>query len=229
MPHAPLIQIVDRLQSHYGAPTRQEPEGPFEMVLWEIVAYLADDATRTRAFRALKSKTDCDAQHILDTPLVELQHITRMGGSIAWADRAERLYKAAHLALAEFEGDLTSVLRMPLPKAKRALMKFPMTGEPGAEKILLLCGAQAVLALDSNGLRAMQRLGFGAEHKSYNVAYRLVREAVLEDGDYDFEFLQRAHKLLRQHGQSLCKTNHPACSACPLKRLCPFPGKELVQ
>ena len=35
----------------------------------------------------------------------ELHHITRMGGSIAWADRAERLYTAAHLALAEFEGD----------------------------------------------------------------------------------------------------------------------------
>ena len=38
MPHAPLIQIVDRLQSHYGTPPGGEPEGPFEMVLWEIVA-----------------------------------------------------------------------------------------------------------------------------------------------------------------------------------------------
>jgi endonuclease-3 len=226
MPHASLIQIVDRLQSHYGAPPGGEPEGPFEMVLWEIVAYLADDATRTRAFRALKAKTGCDPQRILDTPLVDLQHITRMGGSIAWADRAERLYTAAHLVLAEFEGDLSNVLRMPLPKAKRALMKFPMTGEPGAEKILLLCSAQDVLALDSNGLRVMQRLGFGAENKSYSVAYRLVREAVLEDGDYSLEFLQRAHKLLRLHGQSLCKAAHPACSACPLDRVCPFPGKR---
>lgn len=226
MPHAPLIQIVDRLQSHYGPPPVEEPQDPFEMVLWEIVAYLADDATRTRAFRALKTKTDCDPQRILDTPLVDLQHITRMGGSIAWADRAERLYTAAHLVLAEFQGDLDTVLRMPLPKAKRALMKFPMTGEPGAEKILLLCGAQAVLALDSNGLRVMQRLGFGAENKSYSVAYRLVREDVLEDGDHDLGFLQRAHKLLRLHGQSLCKATRPSCSACPLDRVCPFPDKR---
>jgi endonuclease III len=226
MPHAPLIQIVDRLQSHYGLPPGEQLEGPFEMVLWEIVAYLADDATRTRAFRALKAKTDCDPQRILDTPLVDLQQITRMGGSIGWADRAERLYIAAQLVFAEFHGDLNTVLRMPLPKAKRALMKFPMTGEPGAEKILLLCGAQAVLALDSNGLRVMQRLGFGAENKSYNVAYRLVREAVLEDGNHDLELLQRAHKLLRLHGRRLCKAAKPSCSACPLDRVCPFPGKR---
>ncbi len=228
MPHAPLIQIVDLLQSHYGVPPREEPEGPLEMVLWEIVAYLADDTTRTRAFRALKAKTDCDPQRILETPLVELERITRMGGSIASADRAERLYAAAHLVLAEFEGDLTIVLRMPLPKAKRALMKFPMTGEPGAEKVLLLCGAQAVLALESNGLRVMQRLGFGAEHKSYSVAYRLVREAVLEDGDRDIEFLQRAHKLLRLHGQRTCKITRPLCLACPLNRICPSAQERLT-
>jgi endonuclease III len=226
MPHAPLIQIVTLLQSHYGAPPGLEPKGPFEMVLWEIVAYLADDATRTRAFRALKTTTDCDPRRILDTPLVDLEHITRMGGSIAWADRAERLHTAARLVLAEFDGDLASVLPMPLPKAKRALMKFPMTGEPGAEKILLLCGAQAVLALDSNGLRVMQRLGFGVENKSYSVAYRQVREAVLEEGDHALEFLQRGHKLLRLHGQSLCKATHPKCLACPLNRLCLFPGKH---
>ena len=229
MLHAPLIQIVERLQKHYGAPPREEPDGPFEMVLWEIVAYLKDDETRARAFRALKAKTACDPQRILDTPLAELQEITRMGGSIAWAERAERLYATAHLALAEFEGDLSRLLHMSPPKAKRELMKFHGTGEPGAEKILLLCGAQAVLALDSNGLRVMQRLGFGAEHKSYSVAYRLVRESVLEEGDLKLEFLQRAHKLLRQHGQSLCKTNHPACAACPLKRLCPFPNKESLR
>lgn len=228
MPHAPLIQIVDRLQSHYGAPTREEPEGPFEMVLWEMVAYLADDATRTQAFRALKAKTECDPRRILDAPLEELEHITRMGGSIACADRAERLRTAAHLVLTEFEGNLTGVLRMPLPKAKRALMKFPMTGEPGAEKILLLCGAQAVLALDSNGLRVMQRLGFGAENKSYSVAYRLVREGVLEDGDHDIEFLQRAHKLLRLHGQRICKITRPLCLACPLNRICPSAQARLT-
>ena len=228
MPHAPLLQIVNRLQSQYGAPPREEPEGPLEMVLWEIVAYLADDATRTRAFRALKAKTACDPQRILDTPLADLQHITRMGGSIAWADRAERLYTAAWLVLAEFDGDLASVLRMPPPKAKRALMKFPMTGEPGAEKILLLCGAQRVLAFDSNGLRVMQRLGFGAENKSYSVGYRQVREAVLEDGDHDIEFLQRAHKLLRMHGQGTCKITRPLCLACPLNRICPSAQSRLT-
>ena len=226
MPQAALIQIVNRLQKHYGPPPPDEPEGPFEMVLWEIVAYLADDATRTLAFRALKRRTDCDPQRILDTPLAELQLITRLGGAIASADRAERLYTAARLALEEFEGDLSRVLRMPLPKAKRALMKFPMIGEPGAEKILLLTGAQAILALDSNGLRVMLRLGYGVENKSYTASYRSVRQDVLADSDYGIEFLQPAHKLLRIHGQRACKTTGPECPACPLRTRCAYPAKH---
>ena len=34
-------------------------------------------------------------------------------------------------------------------------------GEPGAEKVLLFSGSAPVLALDSNALRVLLRLGFG--------------------------------------------------------------------
>jgi endonuclease-3 len=62
---------------------------------------------------------------------------------------------------------LKSVLKLPLPKAKKALQKFPGIGEPGAEKILLFTRTHPLMALESNGLRVLVRLGFGAEHKNY--------------------------------------------------------------
>jgi hypothetical protein len=82
-----------------------------------------------------------------------------MGGSIAAAQRAERLLLAAQLTLDQFGGDLDGVLELPPHKAKKLLMQFPMTGEPGAEKILMFSGALGVLALESNGLRVLVRLG----------------------------------------------------------------------
>jgi len=226
MPHTSLTAIIGRLERHYGPPRREPPAGPFEMILWEIVAYLTDDCTRRAAFLALKTKTDCDPRRILATPLAELEKITRLGGAIASGERAGRLHLAARQVLEDFGGDLAATLRLPLPKAKKALMKFPMTGEPGAEKILLLCGAHPVLALDSNGLRVLQRLGFGQPQKSYAAAYRAVREAVLDEPATEIGFLQDAHLFLRIHGQRVCTRTRPACPDCPLTSLCPFPGKS---
>ncbi|MGO9241184.1 MAG: endonuclease III domain-containing protein [Bryobacteraceae bacterium] len=225
MPHASLFQIVERLERHYGPPRREPPANPFEMLLWEMVAYLTDDDTRRAAFVQLTAKTGCEPRRILETPLAELERITRLGGSMAPGERAERMQKVARIALEEWGGDLAGVLRLPAPKAKKALMKFPGTGEPGAEKILLLTGTQAVLALDSNGLRVMQRLGFGQPQKGYAAEYRSVREDVLEEPAQDIGFFQSAHRLLRVHGQRLCTRNRPACASCPLASLCPFPGK----
>jgi endonuclease-3 len=159
---------------------------------------------------------------ILAAPKKLLCEITRMGGSIAAEERAERLQAAAQLTVDQFGGDLASVLKLPPQKAKKLLMQFPMTGEPGAEKILMFSDALGVLALESNGLRVLVRLGFGEERKSYSATYKSVREVTLEELPADYKLLTKAHLLLRQHGQRLCLRNGPVCHACPVRSDCPF-------
>jgi len=117
---------------------------------------------------------------------------------------------------------LSAVLRLPIPQAKKALKKFPGIGDPGAEKILLFAGVLPVLALESNGLRVLSRLGFGREEKNYSTTYRSVQTAVSEGLPADCEWLTRAHQLLRQHGKELCKTTKPKCEACPLRKSCRY-------
>src|SRR5437016_14633159 len=111
----------------------------------------------------------------------------------------------------EFDGDLNPALKLPLPKAKQALRKFPSIGEPSAETILLFTRSYPLLGLESNGLRVLLRLGFGEEKKNYSAAYRSVQEAIREQLDEDYGWLIDAHFLLRQHGKELCKTNRPMC------------------
>jgi endonuclease-3 len=122
--------------------------------------------------------------------------------------------------LNEFGGDLSAACKLPLPKAIKALKQFPGIGEPGAEKILLFTKNYAVLALDSNGLRVLLRIGFGEEKKNYSASYKSVREAVSDQTGRDCEFLIEAHQLLRQHGKTLCKTNKPRCEECPVSSMC---------
>jgi endonuclease III len=115
---------------------------------------------------------------------------------------------------------------MPLAAAKRALQKFPGIGEPGAEKILLFARIQPILALESNGLRAVVRLGFVAEAATYAGTYRAARDAL--DGQLpssyppDYDWLIAAHQLLRRHGQELCRRTHPQCPMCPLRSECSY-------
>jgi len=221
-PHSRLGLVLAKLEQHYSTPPSPQFAGPFEMILWEIVAYLADDALRAAAFGALRTRVGLTPNKILAASNKQLSEITRMGGSIAFEDRAERLQAAAQLTLDEFDGDLDSVLKLPAPKAKKLLMEFPMIGEPGAEKILLFSGAVSVLALESNGLRVLVRLGVGEDRKSYAATYKSVREITLEELPADSTLLTTAHLLLREHGQKLCLRNNPVCHACIVNSDCKF-------
>ncbi len=217
-----LAGLLEKLETYYGAPAAPRLNGPFEMILWEIVAYLADDAKRQTAFDVLRKRVGLTPEKILAAPQSKLIEVTRTGGAIAAEDRAGRLREAASLVTEEYGGDLSSVLKWPTPRAKKALMKFPMIGEPGAEKILMSCGALHVLALDSNGLRVLVRLGFGTESKSYSTTYRSVRGATLDEQPAGSQALTAAYHLLRQHGQQTCLRTSPACPTCPLRSDCPY-------
>jgi len=221
-PDSRLGRILGKIERHYGSPAAPRFSGPFEAIVWEIVAYLADDSRRGAAFDALRKQVGLTPRQILAAPLAVLCEITRMGGSIAAEDRAERLLAAARLTVEQFGGDLDSVLKLPPHKAKKLLMQYPMTGEPGAEKILMFAGALGVLALESNGLRVLVRLGFGEERKSYAATYKAVRAVTPEELPANCALLTKAHLLLRQHGQRLCLRNAPVCHACPVKSECRF-------
>ncbi len=104
----------------------------------------------------------------------------------------------------------------------KALKQFPSIGDPGAEKILLFTGTLPVLALDSNGLRVMLRLGFGEEKKNYSQSYRSVRVSLLDQVKEDCQWLTFAHQLLRQHGKAICKTTKPRCGECPVAKSCDY-------
>ena len=135
---------------------------------------------------------------------------------------AEKLLAIAKIAFEEFDSDLRSVLKKPLPQAKKALKRFPSIGDPATEKILLFTRSYPVFSFDSNGLRVLCRVGFAEEQKNYSATYRLVQDAIREQLPRDYDSLIRAHQLLRQHGQELCKRSKPRCAECPIKDACNY-------
>ncbi|MFY9610504.1 MAG: hypothetical protein WAU45_18080 [Blastocatellia bacterium] len=216
-----LKKIIAKLKSLYGAPRPPKTTDPLEMILFENVAYLVGDEQREEAFDALRDRVGLSPVDIVTAPDEKLLEVARVGGMLP-ARRVEKLRRIADIALQELDGDLKSVLKLPVPKAKRSLKKFPGIGDPGAEKILLFTRTHPVLALESNGLRVLLRLGYGEERKNYSATYHSAQEAVKSELNEDFDWLIEAHQLLRRHGQELCRRSEPLCAKCPLKPECRF-------
>lgn len=216
----PLARRIDALEKRYGPPKPQEPRDPFGLVLWENVAYLADEEKRSGAFALLKKTVGLKPKDILAATDAALHQVASHG--IKPELRVPVIRRCADVALKEFDGDVRTALVLPPKEAMRKLRKFPSIGEPGAEKILLFTGIHPVLALDSNGLRTLIRLGYGREAKSYASAYRSVREAVSGEIVSDCDWLVRAHLLLKRHGQETCKRSQPACDICPVQDGCAY-------
>jgi endonuclease III len=214
-----LGDAVELLRQHYGPPTQLPTADPFELILWENVAYLAPPARRREAFEQLKRLVGTSPEAILAADQSALERVTNRG--ILKSTFAAKLRECASIALEEFGGDLEAVIRGPLDKAKRSLRSFPGIGEPGAEKILLFTGQHALLAPDSNGLRVLVRLGLVREEHSYSRTYAATRQ-VARDLPAAAGTMQEAHLLLQQHGQTLCKRGNPLCAHCPLRSPCAY-------
>jgi endonuclease III len=213
--------MIALLKRHYGVPESPPAKGPFELVMWENACYLLPDKRRLEVFEALREKVGLNAAAIDAASDEVLLPLAKRGG-MRPETRVFRWREIARITLNQYAGDLDSILKLPYPEAKKALKQFPTIGDPGAEKILLLCGVSSGLPLESNGLRVLVRLGWGRLQKEYGATYRSVQAAIKPELPSSTARLKQAHLLLRMHGKELCKDKAPLCHQCPLSAECNY-------
>src|SRR2546429_9765248 len=97
----------------------------------------------------LRKRAGTKPHEILAASHENILQATKLGGMHP-EQRINRLKEIALIAMNEFYGDLNQSLKLPLPKAKQALRKFPSIGEPSAEKILVFTRSHRVLGLASH-------------------------------------------------------------------------------
>jgi len=216
-----FTSLIARLKRHYGEPKFPPAKGPFELVMWENACYLLPDERRLEVFAALRDQVGLTAADLDAAPDKVLLPLAKRGG-MRPETRVLRWRQIAELTLSQFGGDLDQILSRPYAEAKRALKRFPTIGDPGAEKILLLCGVAKGLPLESNGLRVLVRVGWGRSQKNYGATYRSVQEALKPELPKSPERLKEAHILLRTHGKTLCKDKAPQCHECPVSAHCNY-------
>jgi endonuclease-3 len=200
-----LSVLLDQLETAVGPPDPVPSNDGWELVVAENIGYLVDDERRWRAVSELRKAIGTAPEQILAASDQQLRSVVI---GMRPAERAARLRRCAELAI-----------------AGAPWRAFAGIGVPGAERIELFTGSRCVLALDSNALRVLVRLGYGDPSSAYATAYRQAQAAAARELPQTIAALQRAHQLLRRHGRTLCRRNAPACLECPLRSQCPSAGR----
>lgn len=215
-----FIALSKALRAQYGKPRPPISRDPFELVLWENVAYMANDERRAQAYALLKKKIGTKPTEILDADPDILVEIGRYG--IVPFQTAKKLRYISEIAHFKLKDDLKSIIKGDLKIAMKTMKMFSGLGEPGAQKVLLFARAHKTFSVESNGMRVLHRVGFGDEHKNYTQTYKSVMQAVADQLPTQFDELIEAHQLLRTHGKEICKTSRPLCEICPVAKHCRY-------
>ena len=213
-----MRDVIAELANLYAAP--HVLTDPLQLILWENIGYLIDDERRTALFAEFSQRVGLSAQAIEAADGAVLLDIARRGGARPEV-RVGRWREIARIVLDGAGGDLGRALGdLPLAKARALLKRFPAIGDPGADKILLFSGVAVRPSLESNGVRALARLGLYIQQRDYAASYRAAVEALARYGVMDRDWLVTAHQVLREHGKTLCRRAAPQCMACPLDTAC---------
>lgn len=219
-----VVQILDRLEKHYGPPKRPYPTDPYEMILHRNAGYPQSDERCDKGFQALKKQIGLAPKKILAASDEALCAAARPGGMMPEL-RAQRFRDIAARVLEEFGGNMRAVMKRPLPDAKRALKKFPTVADATADKILLFSKTAPVAAVPSNCVHVPLRL-FGGNpdlaRSQWYGAYRLMQDVLHDALPETCEARIRAYLLIKRHAAETCKLAHPRCDQCPVASLCPF-------
>lgn len=214
------------MKRFYGDVSVPEPRNPFALIVWENVAYLVSDERRSLVFENLNEKIGVDPAELLAAGARKIETAIRDGG-MQPTHRAAKVLRCARIAVDYADGELFETLRSLDSKARRTLLKrFPGIADPGVAKVLLFCGLASGPAIESNGLRVLERLDLIDEGLPYAAAFRAGVRYLLEHGVDSGPRAIDAFSLLRHHGRELCKRTHPECGRCPLRKDCPYAGKR---
>jgi endonuclease III len=205
-----LSKILAALNEQYGTVELPEPRTPFALILWETCAYLVDDERRAQTFANLRKTIGITPEKLVAAGPKKIEAAIRDGG-MQPPHRAAKVFESAQLALDVSDDEWSD---------RKVLKRFPGIADPGADKILLLCGFSDAPALDSNGLRVLERLHVVKPGQAYAAAYRAGIKA-LSEAEVRGQKAREDFALLRAHGRELCKRATPRCGACSLRRSCP--------
>jgi endonuclease-3 len=211
-----LERLIGDLRTFYGRlPT--PPADPFTLFVWEVLSVHSTPRKRDAALGALKRVRALTPDSMWRVAQKKLEESISLAGPYL-----EQRVRALRTGVDVFRRTprLPSIIRGPLPAARRALKGLPQMGEGGAYRMLLFAAGHPVLPVDARVSRVARRLGYGDAQADFTRTARSIRGAISAELPVTLDAYRRAFIYLDHHGAATCTESDPHCGICPLLRDC---------
>ncbi len=132
--------------------------------------------------------------------------------------RSTGFYKAKTRSIIGMANELVARHGGEVPQTLEALVALPGVGRKTANVVLGNAFGQSAIAVDTHVFRVSQRLGLAKSEDPEKLHDQLCQ--VIPKTKWT-----RFTHLLTTHGRRICTARAPACPICPVRALCPWPGK----
>lgn len=216
-PRSRALAVHRRLLAAYGNPAWRRHLPPLDELVSTILSQNTNDANRDRAYAALRAAFPT-WEAVRDAPPHAVVRAIRPAGL---ANQKGPRIQAILRSITQERGrlDLAFLRRMPPDQAMSWLMRFKGVGRKTAAIVLLFSLGMPAFPVDTHIYRLSGRLGLRPEGTSLAQAHDLLARAFPPQTYY------AAHLNLIRHGREVCRARRPACTACTLRRMCPYPRR----
>lgn len=209
------MKIIGVLKKRYGTAGKrgEVPQTsfrrPFEVLVSCVLSQRTKDETTIKVTNALFKRAATPAK------MVKLGR-----AEIAKTIHSANYYKGKAKHIHEISKILMQRYKSRVPKTREELMKLPGVGGKTADILMLVSHGANVIPIDTHCAVVAYRLGWTKEKTPENIREDLHKIFPPKSRRY-------VNIILVEFGKEFCKKHRPRCKQCPIRKLCPYPNKNL--
>lgn len=206
-------RVARILERTYGNPRLGNKKDPLDELIYIILSAKTTDTAFRRSYSRLHERFP-DWFEISRSRSGTVARLIRASGLSRKKERQIRglLRQLSVMGARTFRPHLR---RLDDHEAERFLTSLPGVGLKTARCVLMYSLDRRVLPIDTHVDRVLSRLGFASGARLTERLQNEIQSRVPPELRYSL------HVNLVAHGRSVCMAQRPACSECPIERLCP--------
>lgn len=204
-----LLDIYQKLLTHYGPQHWWPAEEPFEVIIGAILTQSAAWNNIEKAITNLKRAGVLTPKALRNLPAEEITKLIYPSGY--YNVKARKLKAFVNWLSERYGDDLSTLFIKNTEDLRSELLSVYGIGEETADSIILYAADKPVFVIDAYTRRFTNRLGLKPEMESYAAYQALFTEHLPADTQLFNEY----HALLVSLGKDVCRKNL-ACERCCL-------------
>ncbi|MFC1568537.1 endonuclease III domain-containing protein [Candidatus Margulisiibacteriota bacterium] len=206
------LKIYSLLFDRFGPQHWWPGSSPFEVIIGAILTQSANWSNVELAIANLKRAKVLSPHSLYKIKTAKLQKLIRPSGY--FRAKAKKVKAFVKYLVENYDGSLKKMFKKPIPELRAELLSIHGIGPETADSIILYAANKPTFVVDAYTKRIGNRVGLFKSDKYYDIKDYF--EANLP-GKY--QLYNEYHALIVALGKYFCKPR-PACSECPVKKLC---------